>query len=479
MQVHNSYSELPSAFFTRVQPTPLQNPKLVSLNRPLAEAMGLTEEQLEPETLAQLGSGQTLWQGMDPLAQKYTGHQFGFYNPELGDGRGLLLWETLDTQGRRWEWHLKGAGQTPYSRFADGRAVLRSSIREYLASEALNALGIPTTRALFLTSASDTVYRETPETAATLMRVARTHLRFGHFEFAAYHRGEHELKQLADYAIRSCYPELDSLPAPQRYSRLLELMIDRTARLIAQWQAVGFTHGVMNTDNMSILGETFDYGPYAFMDDFEAGLISNHTDAGGRYAFNRQPEIGFWNCQCLARAVRPLIDDDDAVMNALRVYERTYNEQFLALMGQKLGLAEATRDDLPLIMDLFRLLHVNHTDYGIFFRRLSDADSPPVRDLFPDRNAYDAWAQRYHERLAQDGMADSERRTRMRAVNPKYVLRNYLLQQAIERAQAGDFSEVDRLLELVQHPFDERPEFEDYAALPPDWGKHLEISCSS
>ena len=479
MQVHNSYSELPPAFYTRVEPTPLQNPKLVSLNRPLAEAMGLTETQLEPEKLAQLGSGQTLWQGMDPLAQKYTGHQFGFYNPELGDGRGLLLWETLDAQGQRWEWHLKGAGQTPYSRFADGRAVLRSSIREYLASEALHALGIPTTRALFLTSASDTVYRETPETAATLMRVAHTHLRFGHFEFAAYHRGEDELKQLADYAIQTCYPELEILPAPQRYSRLLETMIERTARLIAQWQAAGFTHGVMNTDNMSILGETFDYGPYAFMDDFEAGLISNHTDTGGRYAFNRQPEIGFWNCQCLARAVRPLFDDDDAVMNALRVYERTYNEQFLALMGRKLGLTQATRDDLPLIMDLFRLLHVNHTDYAIFFRRLSEADCPPVRDLFLDRNAFDAWAQRYHQRLAQDDMADSERRTRMRAVNPKYVLRNYLLQQAIERAQAGDFSEVNRLLELVQHPFDERPEFEDYAALPPDWGKHLEISCSS
>jgi len=478
ISVQNTYARLPEHFFSRVMPTPLHDPHLVSLNEPLASELGLDPAAIDRGELAELGAGQWILEGMEPLAQKYTGHQFGYYNPELGDGRGLLLWETLDPRGRRWEWHLKGAGKTPYSRFGDGRAVLRSSIREYLASEALHHLGIPTTRALFLTAASDPVYRETPETAATLLRVSRTHLRFGHFEYACYHLGEEMLARLADYAIETCYPQLQGLEAPERYVRLLEEMITRTAQLIARWQAAGFAHGVMNTDNMSILGETFDYGPYAFMDDFDAGLICNHTDTGGRYAFNRQPEIGFWNCQALARAMRPLMDDDQ-VRRALRRYETAYNSLFLELMGKKLGMTRAQREDLPLIMDMFRLLHGNKVDYTIFFRRLSSSRGEPVRDLFVDREAFDDWQARYHERLASDPLSADERQSLMESCNPKYVLRNYLAQQAIEQAQTGDFSEVDRLLALLRRPFDEQPERDHYAAFPPDWGKHLEVSCSS
>ena len=382
---------------------------------------------------------------------------------------------------RRWEWHLKGAGKTPYSRFGDGRAVLRSSIREYLASEALHHLGIPSTRALFITAARDPVQRETLESAATLMRIARTHLRFGHFEFAAHQAGNEALRTLADYAIETCYPQFEAQSAPTRYEQLLSAIIERTATLIAGWQTVGFAHGVMNTDNMSILGDTFDYGPYAFMDDFNAGLICNHSDAGGRYAFNRQPEIGFWNCQCLARALLPLMDED-AVRRALRVYETTYNQAFLQGMGDKLGFEQTSRDDLPLIMDLFRLLHNQHTDYTLFFRRLSEAavgGAAPVRDLFPDREAYAAWEQRYQARLATEKRLPEERAAAMRAVNPKYILRNYLAQNAIEKAETGDFSEVERLLDILRHPYDEQPAYEAYAKLPPDWGKHLEISCSS
>lgn len=471
------YQELSEHFFSRVMPTPLNQPHLVSLNDSLARELGLDPETVNPTDLAELGAGQWLPDGVEPLAQKYTGHQFGFYNPELGDGRGLLLWDSLDPRGRRWEWHLKGAGRTPYSRFGDGRAVLRSTIREYLASEALFCLGIPSTRALFITAASDRVMREQEETAATLMRLSPTHLRFGHFEFAAYHLGVEALEQLADHAITTCYPKLGETDKPERHARLLEEIIRRTASMIAQWQSVGFAHGVMNTDNMSILGETFDYGPYGFMDDFEAGFICNHSDTEGRYAFNRQPEIGFWNCQALARAMRPLMDDD-RLRGALQLYESAYNSRFLELMGHKLGLASATREDLPLIMDLFRLLQANRVDYTLFFRTLAE-DRRPARDQFVDRKGFDRWEARYHERLVQQSLPSGRRRHLMLASNPKYILRNYLAQQAIDRAREGDYSEVDRLLTLLRHPFDEQPGFENYAEPPPDWGKHLAVSCSS
>lgn len=482
LHIQNTYAELPDTFYRRVMPQPLHDPKLVSLNEPLARQLGLDTDHLDRQSLAELGAGQWILEGMDPLAMKYTGHQFGVYNPDLGDGRGLLLCETIDRDGQRWDWHLKGAGRTPWSRFGDGRAVLRSTIREYLCSEAMHGLGIPTTRGLFIVSASDPVYRETQETAATLMRVARTHLRFGHFEYAFYHQGEEAVRTLAEYAIRTCFPDLQEKPAPDRYEALLTRILVRTGQLIAQWQAIGFAHGVMNTDNMSIIGDTFDYGPYAFLDDFQAGFISNHTDQNGRYAFNQQPMIGFWNGQCLARTFTALLSEDK-VRRALGHYEKAYNSTFLEGMRRKLGLSTERDDDLSLIMDLFRLLHEHRVDYTLFFRHLSrygQAGAPPIRDLFVDRDACAGWLARYEERLQLEGdIDDSDRHCRMLATNPKYILRNYLAQNAIEKAQQGDFTEVNRLLDLLQHPFDEQPDCERYANEPPDWGRRLEISCSS
>ncbi|OEY67014.1 protein adenylyltransferase SelO [Marinobacter sp. X15-166B] len=479
VRIEHRYLELPDAFYTRVAPTPLRDAKLVCFNQSLAAEMGF--HTANPAQWTGIGAGTELLAGMDPVAMKYTGHQFGAYNPELGDGRGLLLWETLGPDGRRWDWHLKGAGTTPYSRFGDGRAVLRSTIREYLCSEAMAALGIPTTRALFMVSAKDPVRRESLETAATLVRVAQTHIRFGHFEFAAYHQGEDALKALLEHTIRYHFPHLLALPDEQRNRRWLEEVVTRTATLIAQWQVVGFCHGVMNSDNMSIIGDTFDYGPFAFLDDFDAGHICNHTDQGGRYAYNRQPHIGYINCQYLARALMPILPEED-IRQALELYGDAYNSHFLDSMRAKLGLAEDDASDIDLTMALFALLHTHKVDYTLFFRNLSNLagnGDAPVRDLFVDREAADVWLARYRARLTKETRSAEAREAAMRAVNPKYVLRNYLAQLVIQEAQNGDYGPLEELLKVLAQPFAEQPEFERYAAPPPDWGKHLNISCSS
>ncbi|MBE0487280.1 YdiU family protein [Marinobacter sp.] len=478
-KVEHRYLELPNSFYTRVQPTPLSGPTMVCFNHKLATQLGF-HVQNEADW-AKVGAGLELLDGMDPVAMKYTGHQFGVYNPELGDGRGLLLWETVAPDGTRWDWHLKGAGTTPYSRFGDGRAVLRSTIREYLCSEAMHGLGIATTRALFMISAKDPIRRESIETAAALMRVAQSHIRFGHFEFAAHHEGPEALKTLLEHVITLHFPHLISLPEEQRHQRWFEEVVERTARLIADWQAVGFCHGVMNSDNMSIIGDTFDYGPYAFLDDFDAGYISNHTDQGGRYAYNRQPHTGFVNCQYLANALLPVMDED-AVRRGMRRYEIAYNEHFKNNMKAKLGLEETEDADMSLIMDTFSLLHEHRIDYTRFFRGISNLHrhgNAPARDLFADRSVADEWLERYEARLQKETRAHDEREYAMRQVNPKYILRNYLAQQVILEAQNGDYAPLKELLKVLETPFDEQPEFEHYAALPPDWGKHLNISCSS
>ncbi|WP_421857571.1 protein adenylyltransferase SelO [Marinobacter salarius] len=478
-KVEHRYLELPDSFYTRVPPTPLKDARMVCFNHDLAGEMGFHTQN--PEDWTGIGAGTELLEGMDPVAMKYTGHQFGMYNPDLGDGRGLLLWETVGPDGRRWDWHLKGAGTTPYSRFGDGKAVLRSTIREYLCSEAMAALGIPTTRALFMVSAKDPVRRESIETAAALVRVAQTHIRFGHFEFAAHHEGKQALKTLIEHVIALHFPHLIDLPEDERYQRWYVEVVERTARMIADWQAVGFCHGVMNSDNMSIIGDTFDYGPYAFLDDFDAGYICNHTDQGGRYAYNRQPSVGFVNCQYLANALLPIMNEDD-VRRGLRRYELAYNERFLQNMRDKLGLAQEDESDLSLIMDTFSMLHEHHVDYTLFFRGLSNLTSKgssPVRDLFVDRSVADEWLGRYEQRLQSETRAHDEREYQMRKVNPKYILRNYLAQQVILEAQNGDYEPMKELLEVLKKPFDEQPEFEQYSAPPPDWGKHLSISCSS
>jgi uncharacterized protein YdiU (UPF0061 family) len=406
----------------------------------------------------------------------YAGHQFGTFVPQLGDGRAILLGEIVNAKRERWTLQLKGAGETPFSRTADGRAVLRSTIREYLCSEAMHALGIPTTRALGIAGADEPVYRETPETAAVLLRLAPSHVRFGSFE-VFYARQQHEhLKQLANHVIEEHFPEL--MGAPDAYENFLIEVVERTARLIAQWQAVGFCHGVMNTDNMSILGLTLDYGPFGFMEAFNPGYVCNHSDDQGRYAYENQPYIGLWNCSRLALALTPLLDAEKCNA-ALARYEGAFMEKHAMLMRAKLGLAQSMDGDNTLINDLLTLLAEHGTDYTIFFRALSNGQSL-ARDLIINRAAFDTWATRYASRLAAESSNDAERSDRMKAANPKYVLRNHLAQAAIETAEKHrDFSEIDRLLALLQHPFDEQPAFEAYAALPPDWAQDIQVSCSS
>ncbi len=471
----NRYARLPPAFYRKLHPTPLAAPYLVSVSEDAAALLDLDPADTRSERFLDLLAGNHVPSGAEPLAMLYAGHQFGTFVPQLGDGRAILLGEIVNAKRERWTLQLKGAGETPFSRTADGRAVLRSTIREYLCSEAMHALGIPTTRALGIAGADEPVYRETPETAAVLLRLAPSHVRFGSFE-VFYARQQHEhLKQLADHVIQEHFPACHG--APDVYEKFLIEVVERTARLIAQWQTVGFCHGVMNTDNMSILGLTLDYGPFGFMEAFNPGHICNHSDDQGRYAYGNQPYIGLWNCSRLAQALTPLIDAEQCNA-ALARYEGAFMKKYAALMRAKLGLAQAMDDDTALISDLLALLAEHGTDYTIFFRALANLDT--ARDLMINRPAFDAWAGRYAARLAAESSDDTERRARMHAVNPKYVLRNHLAQAAIEKAEKHrDFSEIDRLLALLQRPFDEQPAFEAYAAPPPDWAKDIHVSCSS
>ena len=477
----NTYARLPQAFHTKLMPTALSQPHLVSFNESAASLIDLDPlESQRPEFLAYF-SGAKILPGAEPLAMLYAGHQFGHFVPQLGDGRAILLGEVLNRRGEHWDLHLKGAGETSYSRAGDGRAVLRSSIREYLCSEAMHGLGVPTTRALCVIGSTMEVYREQIETGATLLRMAPSHVRFGSFEVFFYRNQPAELKILADYVIAQHYPHL--LSVADKYPRFLREVVQRTARLIADWQAVGFAHGVMNTDNMSILGITLDYGPFGFLDRYDGGFICNHSDHQGRYAFDQQPDIGAWNLTCLAQALTPLMRMEEA-REALSAYQDAFVEHYLDRIAAKLGLARSPAL-APLINQLLELMHVNHVDYSIFFRRLnafqSVAENPndALRDLFMNRAAFDSWAQTYAALLRQSGEADAVRKERMDRINPKFILRNYLAQAAIEKAQAHDFSEVDRLRLLMQTPFDEHPNFEAYAGFPPDWATGIEVSCSS
>jgi len=380
------------------------------------------------------------------------------------------------------EIQFKGAGRTPYSRMGDGRAVLRSSIREYLCSEAMHGLGIPTTRALIVTGSPQPVIRETVETASVVTRVAPSFIRFGHFEHFSANGLTDELRRLADFVIDAFYPACrdgDGNP----YARLLEAVSARTAELMAQWQAVGFCHGVMNTDNMSVLGLTIDYGPFQFMDAFNPAHICNHSDHGGRYAYHRQPNVAYWNLFCLGQALLPLMDDQQQALDALEPYKTLFPAALTRRMGAKLGLAETRDGDAELTEELMQLMAKDAVDFTILFRRLCDAAAgavEPVRDLFLQREAFDAWAARWRERLqAQPGFDAAATAAAMRRVNPRIVLRNHLAQIAIQRAQQGDFSEVDRLLQALAAPFDEREGEDELAAFPPDWAQQIEISCSS
>ncbi len=463
-------------------PTPLPAPYFVAASARAASLVGLDAGALESEDFVALFSGNRIAARSEPLAAVYSGHQFGVWAGQLGDGRAILLGE-LATAAGPMELQLKGSGKTPYSRMGDGRAVLRSSIREFLCSEAMAALGIPTTRALVLTGSNQPVIRETMETSSVVTRMSPSFVRFGSFEHWHSRNKPDELRVLADYVIDNFYPELGD--GPERYASLLREVTRRTAQLIAQWQAVGFMHGVMNTDNMSILGLTLDYGPFGFMEAFDPDHICNHTDSQGRYSYANQPPVGHWNCYALANALLPLIGNVDDAQQALDVYQPAFTQKIDALLHAKLGLATSEDGDRELMDATFKLMQDNHADFTLFFRRLGElqASGPdrdaPLRDLFIDRDAFDAWAVTYRERLRRENSIDAIRREQMMRTNPKYILRNYLAQVAIEHAQNGDFAEVRKLLSVLERPYDEQPENESYAALPPDWASHLEVSCSS
>lgn len=487
LPLSNSFGALPPAFHTRLMPTPLPAPYLVCASVSAAQLINLDPAEFATAHFVETFSGNRLLPDSQPLAAVYSGHQFGVWAGQLGDGRAILLGEVPSREGAApgtLELQLKGSGQTPYSRMGDGRAVLRSSIREFLCSEAMAALGIPTSRALCVTGSDQRVMRETPETTAVATRMAPTFVRFGSFEHWFYNDKKSELKVLADYVIDRCYPQLRDAGNP--YRALLSEVTRRTAHLIAQWQAVGFMHGVMNTDNMSILGQTLDYGPFGFMEAFDAQHICNHTDQQGRYAYSMQPQIAHWNCYALGQAILPLIGEVEEAQTALQIYQPEYAAKLDELLHAKLGLNSKQPDDAQLFDAMFTIMQNSHADFTSFFRRLGDLTidgsvetDQPLRDLFIDRAAFDAWAVQYRARLRQENSQDSRRRLAMHQVNPKYVLRNYLAQTAIEKAQNKDFSEIGKLLGILEKPFDEQPEHASYADLPPDWASHLEVSCSS
>ena len=480
----NGFAQLPPAFYTHLHPTPLPEPRLRAWSPQVAANLGWEASWLGSDEAAQVLGGSALLEGMDPIATVYSGHQFGQWAGQLGDGRAILLGEKRDQESGStvgYEIQLKGSGMTPYSRMGDGRAVLRSSIREYLCSEAMYALGIPTTRALSLVTSTQSVYRETVETAAVVARVAPSFVRFGHFEHFAARNQIDALRTLADYVIQRYYPELHSLRAPACYAALLREVSLRTADLLAQWQAIGFCHGVMNTDNMSILGLTLDYGPFQFLDQFDANHICNHSDNSGRYAFARQPQMAYWNLFCLGQALLPLIEDEKATVAAIDVYKDRLQQSFAARMTAKLGLTRDSAGAETLIPPLLSLLQQHAVDYTIFWRELSHAVAnghyAPVAAMFGDSSGWQDWLRQYQERMAR--LDTTQTSASMLQTNPKYILRNYLGQAVIEAAQRDDWQPLRDLQAVLQSPYEEHPAFEDWAKPPPDWARHIAISCSS
>ena len=478
----NGFAQLGPRFYTPLAPWPLPAPYWVGRSSAVARELGLDASWLNsPELLEVLAGNQPL-AGTQPLASVYSGHQFGQWAGQLGDGRAILLGETAGL-----EVQLKGSGPTPYSRMGDGRAVLRSSIREFLCSEAMHGLGIATSRALCVIGSDAPIRRETVETAAVVTRVAPSFIRFGHFEHFCHHNQPAQLKVLADYVIDVFYPACRASDkfAGNPYAALLEAVSERTAEMVSQWQSVGFCHGVMNTDNMSILGLTIDYGPFQFLDGFDPSHICNHSDTQGRYAFNQQPNIAYWNLFCLGQALLPLIGEQELAIAALESYKTVFPAAFERRMFAKLGLVDASTStaslDRALLHDILQLLAKEKVDYTIFWRRLSGAsagtDSSSVRNLFKDRPAAEAWLLRYSERmtLISRGLAADL----MLKNNPKFMLRNHLGEQAIQAAKEKDFSQVDTLLMLLESPYEEHPGFDDFAGFAPDWASSIEISCSS
>jgi uncharacterized protein YdiU (UPF0061 family) len=495
--------QVQGALYSRLEPTPVRAPRLLAHSREMAEALGFTEADVASPAFAAVFAGNTLLPGMEPYSANYGGHQFGQWAGQLGDGRAITLGEAIAPDGRRWELQLKGAGLTPYSRTADGRAVLRSSVREFLCSEAMFNLGIPTTRALCLLATGEEVVRDMfydgrprAEPGAIVCRVAPSFLRFGNFELPSSRGDMALLRRLVDFTVARDFPELAELAPEERRSEWFGQVCERTARMVAGWMRVGFVHGVMNTDNMSVLGLTIDYGPYGWIDNFDPDWTPNTTDAEwGRYRFGQQAQIAYWNLGRFANALVPAFPSVEPLQAGLERYIAVFQEADRRNVAAKLGLREAADEDIALARELYGLMTTAEIDMTLFFRGLADVDvsAPaldPVAGAFYDeakRHENDPalrdWLGRYAQRAARDGLSAPERRSRMRAANPRYVLRNYLAQLAIDRAEQGDPSGVHELLEVMRRPYDDQPGRERYAERRPDWARNRpgcsQLSCSS
>jgi uncharacterized protein YdiU (UPF0061 family) len=491
----NHSRQVHGACWSPVTPTPVAAPRLLAYSPEMAALLDLDRDALRAPEMVEALAGNRLLPGMASYATCYGGHQFGHWAGQLGDGRAIYLGEAVNRAGQRWELQLKGAGPTPYSRRADGRAVLRSSIREFLCSEAMHHLGVPTTRALSLVGTGETVVRDmfydghpVDEPGAVVCRVAPSFIRFGHFEMPASRADEALLARLVSFTIARDFPEMEA-PPERRYADWYQEVCARTAHLMAQWMRVGFVHGVMNTDNMSILGLTIDYGPYGWIDNFDPNWTPNTTDAEGRrYCFGRQPQIARWNLERLGDALSSLLPID-AIETGLAAYDARYIRDLRALMAAKFGLAEITDFDATLLDEVLALMRRAEVDMTEFFRRLArvNASAPDVsvlrsafyrEPLYQEFHAAFAnWLERYAARLRQDGVDAAARAARMNAVNPRYVLRNYLAQQVIDRAEQGDVSPITELLDVLRRPYDEQPGREAFSAKRPDWAR-VKAGCS-
>jgi len=471
LKLKNPYLALPDECYDRVNPTPLVKPHFIHANKKVANVLGIDDDEQGSDDFVKFINGDLKPEGSEPFAMCYAGHQFGHFVPRLGDGRAINI-GTID----KYHLQIKGAGTTEYSRNGDGRAVLRSSIREYLMSEAMQGLEIPSTLCLGIIGSEHDVWRQQTEKAAIVCRVSTSWVRFGTFEYYAFHGKFKELEDLAAYVLKESFPHHVGRDDP--YSFLFNDVVVITARLMAQWMAVGFNHGVMNTDNMSIAGLTIDYGPYAFLDDFKHDNVCNHTDDHGRYSFANQPGIAKWNLESLMKAFTPLTSVEK-MERSLTMYDKIYTRYLHYYMCKKLGFEGTIEGDPELIDDMFDMLEDLHVDYTLFMRTLSHYEGDR-KDLLATGLYHEpmhAWLERYDERIKD--IDTHERKRQMLAVNPKYVLKNYMLQEAIDAAESGDFSVVENLFNIAQKPFDEHPEFERWAGVTPDAFKNQKLSCSS
>ncbi|MEY9884688.1 YdiU family protein [Bradyrhizobium sp. USDA 329] len=490
MTVHfpfqNSYSALPDSFFARVAPTPVAAPRLIKLNRPLAIQLGLDPDLLETPEGAEILAGKTVPAGADPIAMAYAGHQFGQFVPQLGDGRAILLGEVIDKDGVRRDIQLKGSGPTPFSRRGDGRAALGPVLREYIVSEAMHALGIPTTRSLAAVVTGEHVIRETALPGAVLTRVASSHIRVGTFQFFAVRRDTEAIRRLADHVIARHYPDL--LQAERPYHALLAAVVERQANLIARWLLVGFIHGVMNTDNTSISGETIDYGPCAFMDAYNPAQVFSSIDEMGRYAYANQPRIALWNLTRLAECLLPLFSDEQekAVAEAqdiLGAFSDTFSAAYQAGLRRKVGLFTERDGDEALIQDLLDAMAKNQADFTLTFRKLCDAaagDAADARAQFMEPGAFDEWAGRWRARLVLEPQTAAERQAAMNAVNPMFIPRNHRVEAVIQAAvNDDDYAPFEQLVKVLARPFEDQPDYAAYADPPLPDQRVLQTFCGT